>query len=243
MPNRILREGILTSERVAKLSWPAEVFYRRLMSVVDDFGRYYAKPELLRSAAYPLTPDKVGNSDIGKWLAECAGAALVRTYAVDGKHYLELLDFRQQVRAKESKFPDPPSTCEADSAQMHSRCIADAHLDGDGDVVEDVVDKGSSEAAQNPRSSKPPPRRKPALQGWKGEPVVMMPVVGNGGSLEVAVRSDYVDELQAAYPSIDVPQTLREMRAWCLSNPGRRKTPSGVPAFINRWLAKEQNRG
>ena len=36
MPNRILREGILTSERVNALSWEAEVFYRRLMSAVDE---------------------------------------------------------------------------------------------------------------------------------------------------------------------------------------------------------------
>jgi hypothetical protein len=42
MPVRILREGILTSERVDTLSPAAEVFYRRLMSVVDDFGRFSA---------------------------------------------------------------------------------------------------------------------------------------------------------------------------------------------------------
>ena len=59
MPNRIVREGILTSERVELLSWAEEVFYRRLMSVVDDFGRYYARPELLRAACYPLLLTKV----------------------------------------------------------------------------------------------------------------------------------------------------------------------------------------
>ncbi len=50
MPNRIIREGILTSEAVNSLSWEAEVFFRRLLSVVDDFGRltpvrlFYALP-------------------------------------------------------------------------------------------------------------------------------------------------------------------------------------------------------
>ena len=48
MPNRILREGILTSERIERLDWAEEVFYRRVMSVVDDYGRYYARPALLR---------------------------------------------------------------------------------------------------------------------------------------------------------------------------------------------------
>ena len=86
MPNRILREGILTSEAVNSLNWAEEVFYRRLHSVVDDFGRYYAAPKLLRAACYPLHIDKVSDSDIGKWLTACVTAALVRVYpAPDGK--------------------------------------------------------------------------------------------------------------------------------------------------------------
>lgn len=106
MPNRILREGILTSEPVNSLAWAEEVFYRRLMSVVDDFGRYFAAPKLIRAACFPLLIDKVSDSDVEKWLTVCVEAALVRVYpASDGKRYLELLNFRQQARAKDSKFP------------------------------------------------------------------------------------------------------------------------------------------
>jgi hypothetical protein len=116
-----------------KLGWAEEVFYRRLMSVVDDFGRYYADFGLLRAACYPRQLDKVSDPDIGKWLRACVDAALVRMYpAEDGESYLELLDFGQQVRAKKSKFPNPP----ADAKHLRSRCSADdkqeisnAHLD------------------------------------------------------------------------------------------------------------------
>lgn len=107
MPSRILREGILTSERVAALSWPAEVFYRRLHSVVDDYGRYFAKPMALRAACYPMQLDRVKDSEIEKWLTESQDAQLIKIYAVDDQTFLELLDFRQQIRAKKSKFPDP----------------------------------------------------------------------------------------------------------------------------------------
>lgn len=126
MPNRILREGILTSKRMERLGWPEEVFYRRLMSVVDDFGRYHADHGLLLAACYPRQLKKVSDSDIGKWLTACVNAALVRVYpAQDGDNYLEMLDFGQQVRAKKSKFPDPLSTCAADATQPP----ASAHLD------------------------------------------------------------------------------------------------------------------
>jgi hypothetical protein len=146
MPSRILREGILTSERIARLGWADEVFYRRLMSVVDDFGRYYAHPALLRAALYPLQLDKVSDSDIGKWLTACVNAALVRVYpASDGKRYLELLDFRQQVRAKDSKYPAFAEhlldTCAADAQHVLRKCAADAPVFVSGDGVEDVVGK------------------------------------------------------------------------------------------------------
>jgi hypothetical protein len=152
MPNRLIREGILTSDRVNALKPVAEVFYRRLMSVVDDWGRFSADPRLLRAHCYPLKIDAVREADIARSLAEVQGAGLIALYAVDGKPYLELLDFRQQVRAKASKYPAPPatdthhppdtgttdaqqtqSTCAAPAKHVPSACAASAHLDGDGD--------------------------------------------------------------------------------------------------------------
>jgi hypothetical protein len=147
MPNRIIRDGILTSPKVARLGWPEEVLYRRLMSVVDDFGRYFADPGMVRAACYPRQLGKVSDSDVGKWLHACADAGLVRVYpASDGESYLELLNFRQQVRAKESKYP-------AHDERLRSRCIADAaqpianaRLDVDVDVDVDVSEDDCTHA-------------------------------------------------------------------------------------------------
>lgn len=168
MPNRILREGILTSEPVNSLSWQAEVFYRRLMSVIDDFGRYYAKPALLRAACYPLQLEKVDDTDVVRMLVELTNStpALVEVYEVDGKQYLQLLKFRQQVRAKASRFPDPPITCTASAKQMRGNGAADAHLDGDvsvdvgGVVFEDVLTLASQGGENRPVSTPACPHEK-----------------------------------------------------------------------------------
>ena len=104
MPSRWLREGILTSERVDKLSPHAEVLYRRLMSVVDDYGRYYASPALVRAVCYPLAVDRVREADILRLLAEVQDAHLIVRYTVHGKHYLEMLDTNWLKRSK-PKFP------------------------------------------------------------------------------------------------------------------------------------------
>lgn len=52
-----------------------------------------------------------------------------------------------------------------------------------------------------------------------------------------------VDEWVALYPAVDVLAELRKMRGWLLADPPRRKTWRGMPAFVNRWLASEQDRG
>jgi hypothetical protein len=137
MPNRIIREGILTSDAVNKLKWPAEVFYRRLMSKVDDFGRFDGRVEILRGEMYALKPN-VSNADVASWLRECESVGLVSRYAAEDKQCVVIHKFDQQVRAKKSKWPPPPDN-------LHSTCAqtrADAHLDGVGDEVGD--DKNTS---------------------------------------------------------------------------------------------------
>jgi hypothetical protein len=108
MPNRVIREGILTSTRVDQVATiPArEVFYRRLQSVVDDYGRFTGDARVIRAACYPLRLDSITERDIAEHLRECERAELLRLYSVDGKPYLELIDFNQQLRIKRSKYPE-----------------------------------------------------------------------------------------------------------------------------------------
>ncbi len=125
MPSRILREGIISSPRIDRLSMGAELFYRRLMSVADDHGRYYAEPATLVGACWPTTPEKVCAVDVKQWLSECCASdvQLISIYENKGRKYLQMTDFRQQTRAK-SKFPDPDnhllSTREASAQPIRS---------------------------------------------------------------------------------------------------------------------------
>jgi len=107
MPDRVVRQDILTSDAVNALSWPAEVFYRRLMSLADDFGRYEADVSLLRAFLFPKKLSQVSDSDVVKWMSECSKAGLVRSYRVGNKDYLEIQKFGQRLRAMRSKYPEP----------------------------------------------------------------------------------------------------------------------------------------
>jgi len=80
MPNRIIRENILSSEPVCSLDWATEVFYRRLLSVVDD---------------YPLQVDRVREADISRWMAICQKAGMIVLYqgVIGGKEFFNLLSW------------------------------------------------------------------------------------------------------------------------------------------------------
>jgi hypothetical protein len=162
MPIRLVREGILTSKRMAQLDWAEEVFFRRLLSVVDDFGRYHADPGLLRAACYPRQLSKVSEANIGSWLLAAMNAGLVVVYgADDGETYVQVLRFGQQIRSKHSKFPDPPDNAEQLLASA-KQSLANAHSDvsecgdEDGDVNEDGGDTARARG-RGASAADPPP--------------------------------------------------------------------------------------
>lgn len=73
-----------------------------------------------------------------------------------------------------------------------------------------------------------------------GEAVGFIPIIGGQ---EYGVSKDLLAELEKAYPAVDGPATLLEVRAWCVTNPGKLKTARGVPRFLNSWFERLQNRG
>lgn len=122
MPNRIIREGILDSEAINALSDDGEILYRRLMSIVDDFGRFEDKPELIRARCFPLKLADWDLTRVSRALAEVSTPraddsqpladdrqprAPVSRYEVEGKRYLQINNFGQ--RERHSKYPPPPN--------------------------------------------------------------------------------------------------------------------------------------
>lgn len=171
MPNRILRAGINSSDRVNQLDCAEEVFYRRLMSVVDDYGLYDARPSILRAQLYPLRIDRVREADISRWMAACQKAGLIVLYEADEKQFLWMLDTEWAGRA-EPKFPLPPNTelvekgksfhlkaiarnCTQTHANANSR--AQVRLYSDSDSNSNSDSDSLSRAREAPVESKSPP--------------------------------------------------------------------------------------
>lgn len=111
MPNRIIKESICTSDTIDQLTWFEEVFFYRLIVNCDDYGRFDARPAILKARLFPLK--SVTEKQISDALYKLSTVGIVTVYEYDGRPYLQLVtwDKHQQIRAKKSKYPAPDVAC------------------------------------------------------------------------------------------------------------------------------------
>jgi len=107
VPNRILREGINTSPKINSLSEEAELFYRRLFAVVDDYGLYLANLTFIRANVFLARYEAWTEDRIERCLQECVAAELIILYCSSGIRHLQIENFNQQHKSK-PKYPFPP---------------------------------------------------------------------------------------------------------------------------------------
>ena len=166
MPNRIVKESITTSETLAQLSDAEERVWWRLLVVVDDFGRFDGRPNVIRGKACAAFLDRFTDAEITAMVDRFATIGLVRRYVVDGRPLLQIVTWErhQQTRAKHSKYPPPP---EDDSTGSHVPA-SDIRCDqgqNDPDIIcnqvpadaPDVREARSEKREDDTRAHTPPP--------------------------------------------------------------------------------------
>lgn len=146
MPNRWLKEGYLSSERIMSVSADARDCWLRIVLVADDHGLFDARPQIVASRCYPLNPVA---RNCEKWLAELARADLIRRYEVEGKPYLFVSRWYERPRSA-PKFPKPPESV-VNCEQPASNC-EQVHADASFHVHDHVHDHGARKGRGQPRS-------------------------------------------------------------------------------------------
>ena len=121
----------------------------------------------------------------------------------------------------------------------HEEPIEERRWDGeDGEERRDGEEGDGSEPEEPPTESPEP--EEPA-SGPAPAPLIEFPCVGAEKTWTVSPGK--LAEWEAVYPDMNVLAALRRARQWCVDNPARRKTVSGMPRFIHAWLGTAQNNG
>lgn len=107
MPNRIISEKCRTSPTLAALTSDAERLWWRLMTIVDDYGRFEADARILNGSCVPLL--EWTDRRVMKCLEEFAierepdQKPLVIYYVVKSRVYGQMVSFLDHQRKRESK--------------------------------------------------------------------------------------------------------------------------------------------
>lgn len=117
MPNRILKESFLTSERIAGLSDFEFRLWTALIVMADDYGRGLASPAIIKGRAFPYK-ERLPLSDIQKALASLADHDCIELYEVDGRSYYDFPRWsaHQNVRAKRPRYPAPDGSMQTSAS-------------------------------------------------------------------------------------------------------------------------------
>ena len=229
MPNRIIKESICDSEKLAALSDFEFRLWVGLITQADDAGRGDARPAYIKGHVFPFR-ERVTTKDIDAALHALAAGSCVTLYNVGGRPYYSFPSWakHQRIRDCKPKYPGPEN---ADLPQPAADC---------GDLPQPAADCGL-----NPIQSESNPNPNPKYIGTEPQAASMPPVIFlplNDGT-EYPVSQEQCHEWAGLYPAVDVIQQLRQMRAWLIANPRKKKTKSGINRFIVTWLSKEQDRG
>jgi len=108
MPQRFLRPGITTSDKWNKLGWFEQSLYIRLLTLVDDAGRYDGRDAIIHAHCFPLRDDVI-RQQTAAGCEQLAAVGLIEFYEHDGKRFLQFTNWQERVRNK-SKWPEPKST-------------------------------------------------------------------------------------------------------------------------------------
>lgn len=158
----------------------------------------------------------------------------------DGEKYQKVCEQRAEAGKKGGSSKPKQKQANANkSKQMLTKANkskqteADNDNDSDNEYVNEDVTDGEKDKKHLARSS-PDGDCEPEADT---EPIPLN--TGEGWRPKISQYNEYC----RLYPNADVMQEFRGMRAWCLSNPTKRKTRSGITRFVNSWLSKAQNSG
>ena len=115
MPTRYLKPGVRDSEAIDNLSPQAENLFYRLLVTVDDFGRFDARPAMIKANCFPIK-DSMSINKCKDLLEELVNKNLIVVYEAKGKNVLQMSKWDNIPRAKESKYPSLAD----DGIQVHT---------------------------------------------------------------------------------------------------------------------------
>lgn len=218
MPQRFLRPGITNSDAWNAVSFGAQSFFVRLLTLVDDWGRFDGRIPILHGQCFALRPELKPQHTAG-FRSELMRAGLIQVYDVDGKDFIQLTKWQERTRGDRSKYPEPPAFIEPPQ--------------------ESAAERSGAQEKDASLATTPSPLHPRHL------PTAIAPTQAPAWSAQdgwVGISDELRERWKQAYPACDISRQLYAMTEWLMANP-KKATKSNWLRFATNWLASRQDRG
>ena len=103
-----IRLSLCRSESLNRLSYFDQCLFFRLIVLADDFGRFDARPAIIKGSGFPLDQSATPE-EIMAGLARIESEGMIQIYEVEGKSYLQMSAWNkfQRLRNSKQKYPPP----------------------------------------------------------------------------------------------------------------------------------------
>ncbi len=118
MPQRFLRPGITHSERWNSVDWACQSLFVRILTLVDDFGRFDGRASVIHGHCYAVWNDKqvaakrCNLQQVAQMLQQLAASGLITIYddPTSGKVVLQVEQWQERIRQGcVEKWPGKPN--------------------------------------------------------------------------------------------------------------------------------------
>lgn len=221
VPNRLLREGISTSDPINSLTPEEEVFFYRLLVVADDYGNMDGRAAILKSQCFPLK-DTATVARIETWVDGLVRKSMLATYEANGAPFLTVGKWETRVRTK-PKYPAPPDDIWQQAAdKLRADC---------GQVADSVRQAAALAGGRNARRG---------LGLGLGLGASDNEVVFDAASATFSIPELLSKRWVKAYPAVNIEQEVAAASVWLIANP--RNVKSNYAKFLSNWLTKAQDK-
>lgn len=236
---RTIKPEFPQSESMGRVSRDARLCFVMLWTIADDEGRLRGSPRMLASLLFPYDNDAPQLVD--HWLGELEREDCVVRYAVDGHQYVGIRNWLNHQKI------DKPTPSRLPSFEDFPRALANPREDSSLDLGprKGMERKGKEDCGMAGKRPMPPASVEASPFDFSQVAFPEFPCVpgrSHGPPLWLLTEA-FIAELASAYPAVDVPAESRRAHVWVKANLERRKTAKGMAAFLNRWMARAQDRG
>jgi len=151
MPDRIIRDELLTSERYWSVSDESRLLYIHLLLCADDTARYTGQNFSLRTKCFAGRAMEAERMEC--LLAELVSRDLIRLYEVASERFVFIPRYRQRLRFTNSRFPAPPFEVSDLSLEKSDLRQTQVGLKTDSSQTQDR--RGEEKRREEPHTPKP----------------------------------------------------------------------------------------